>query len=807
AGRIDAFAAVTAAASLVAPLVADFEASAVVIAEGGTVDYTDLTTGTPTTWAWTFEGGTPSASTEQNPTAITYNTAGVYAVSLTAGDGTNEDTETKTYYILVGQSGSVAESGWIEQNTHFTSPYRGVFQTEIVDQNTAWVLTYDGSGGSITRDFARTTDAGATWIPDTIEVATNFAPGDLSAVDGLNAWVAVYDVNGGGGIYKTSDGGANWVHQASAAFDGASSFANVVHMFDVNNGYCMGDPNGGEFEIYTTSDGGENWVLLDGANIPNPETDEMGWTGVADAIGDIAWFGTNTGRIFKTTDRGLTWNVYETGQANVSTISFADESNGVAICQVTNATTGTIESWTMIKTANGGQTWTEIAVADQYLSDVSAVPGSVGMYVGTKISQTAEANFSAYSLDFGTTWTMIDDSVQYTNVAMFSETCGWAGGFNWDENNGGIYKWIGLAPSDEPYFTSSPSLSVTEFEEYTYNVVAEDPNDLSLTITAPVKPTWLNITDNGDGTATFTGTAPEIVGQSENFSVTLNASNGTYDADQSFVITVVTSNTAPEFTSDPILTNIQYIPYVYNVTATDPEGDDLTITADILPSWASFVDNGDGTGTVTGTPTSTSFLGFQIKLTVSDGMFTDVQDFRVQVTANSAPEFTSEPTLTHVQNTLYTYNITAIDDEGETLVITAPTLPSWASLVDNGDGTAVLSGTPTEANSPGYNIVLSVTDGNGTDTQDFMLEVTPNGIEDFGYGTIAVYPNPASNQITVTNCQGSNYEILDVMGRTLMMGQISSSEEIISHDAFETGNFIVKMVNNENIYTVKVVKL
>jgi PKD repeat protein len=466
AGRIDAFAAVTAAAALNAPLVADFEASAVVIAEGGTVNYTDLTTGTPTTWAWTFEGGTPSASTEQNPAAITYNTAGVYAVSLTAGDGTNEDTETKTYYILVGQSGSIAESGWIEQNTHFTSPYRGVFQTEIVDENTAWILTYDGSGGSITRDFARTTNAGLTWTPDTIEVATNYAPGDISAIDGLNAWVAVYDVNGGGGIYKTSDGGATWVHQASAAFNQSSSFANCINMFNANEGYCMGDPANGEFEIYRTTDGGENWVLIDAANIPNPQSGEMGWTGVDYAIGDIAWFGTNKGRIYKSLDKGATWTAYTTGQANVSSISFADASNGVAICQVNNATTGVIESWKMVKTVDGGQTWSLIAVADQYLSDVSAVPGKVGMYVGTKISQTAEGNYSAYSLDFGTTWTMIDDSVQYTNVAMFSETCGWAGGFNWDVNSGGIYKWIGFAPSDEPYFISSPALSVAEFEVY-----------------------------------------------------------------------------------------------------------------------------------------------------------------------------------------------------------------------------------------------------------------------------------------------------------------------------------------------------
>ena len=124
---------------------------------------------------------------------------------------------------------------------------------------------------------------------------------------------------------------------------------------------------------------------------------DMGWTGVDYGLGDFAWFGTNTGRVFKSNDKGATWTVYDSGQDNISSLSFADENNGVAICQVVNSTSGAVDSWTMIKTADGGQTWTEIAVADQYLSDVSAVPGEVGMFVGTKISQTAGSNFSAYS--------------------------------------------------------------------------------------------------------------------------------------------------------------------------------------------------------------------------------------------------------------------------------------------------------------------------------------------------------------------------------------------------------------------------
>jgi PKD repeat protein len=83
-------------------LTTDFVANVTAIPVGGTVDFTDLTSGTPTTWSWTFTGGTPGTSNIQNPLAIQYNTAGIYTVSLTASDGTNTDTETKTGYIIVG---------------------------------------------------------------------------------------------------------------------------------------------------------------------------------------------------------------------------------------------------------------------------------------------------------------------------------------------------------------------------------------------------------------------------------------------------------------------------------------------------------------------------------------------------------------------------------------------------------------------------------------------------------------------------------------------------------------------------------
>jgi hypothetical protein len=81
-------------------VMADFIADVTEITEGGTVHFTDLSTGGITTWNWTFEGGTPQFSTIQNPTVV-YNVPGVYDVSLAVSNGINSNTIVKPNYITV----------------------------------------------------------------------------------------------------------------------------------------------------------------------------------------------------------------------------------------------------------------------------------------------------------------------------------------------------------------------------------------------------------------------------------------------------------------------------------------------------------------------------------------------------------------------------------------------------------------------------------------------------------------------------------------------------------------------------------
>ncbi|MBN2172894.1 MAG: PKD domain-containing protein [Bacteroidales bacterium] len=80
---------------------ASFSADNTSVCSGSSVTFTDNSSGPPTTWNWSFPGGTPSSASGQGPHNITYNTPGTYNVSLTVGDGVDTDTETKTGYITV----------------------------------------------------------------------------------------------------------------------------------------------------------------------------------------------------------------------------------------------------------------------------------------------------------------------------------------------------------------------------------------------------------------------------------------------------------------------------------------------------------------------------------------------------------------------------------------------------------------------------------------------------------------------------------------------------------------------------------
>jgi PKD repeat protein len=116
-----------------------------------TVNFTDQSTGTPTSWSWSFPGGTPSTSTLQNPTVV-YNTPGTYSVTLTATNSTSNDSQTQTNYITVTAI-----------TTGLTLPFAETFESNSFTTNN-WTIVNG--------------DAADTW---TIVTTTGTTPGTKSA--------------------------------------------------------------------------------------------------------------------------------------------------------------------------------------------------------------------------------------------------------------------------------------------------------------------------------------------------------------------------------------------------------------------------------------------------------------------------------------------------------------------------------------------------------------------------------------------------------------------------------------------------
>lgn len=82
---------------------ADFTANNTTVFTGGFVLFSDASLNLPVSWEWTFEGGEPASSTEQNPN-VAYNSAGTYSVKLKVSNEAGQDSIVKNSYITVTEN-------------------------------------------------------------------------------------------------------------------------------------------------------------------------------------------------------------------------------------------------------------------------------------------------------------------------------------------------------------------------------------------------------------------------------------------------------------------------------------------------------------------------------------------------------------------------------------------------------------------------------------------------------------------------------------------------------------------------------
>ncbi len=221
-------------------------------------------------------------------------------------------------------------SFWVRSNVPQVSVYGRVDDVDFVDRSVGWAVATDSAWVGDTAKIARSNDGGLTWNLQFGLPGDSYGEG-IEAIDVERAFAIFTRAGQGGLVYRTTDGGANWINVSPSA---ASHFG--LDFVDANRGWLAGGL------IYRTIDGGNSWQqqyapLYTVADISfcDPDT---GWA--------VGWYGT----LLHTTNGGVTWSEQSAGTG--TSVTF------LAVQAITPE-----RAWIaggegfIARTDNGGQTW------------------------------------------------------------------------------------------------------------------------------------------------------------------------------------------------------------------------------------------------------------------------------------------------------------------------------------------------------------------------------------------------------------------------------------------------------------------
>ncbi|MEM8982732.1 MAG: putative Ig domain-containing protein [Pseudomonadota bacterium] len=264
-----------------------------------------------------------------------------------------------------------------------------------------------------------------------------------------------------------------------------------------------------------------------------------------------------------------------------------------------------------------------------------------------------------------------------------------------------------------PTITGTPPRTVDAGSLYSFAPLATDADNDALRFSVVNPPSW----------ASFDSTTGRLSGTPENRhagtydGIRINVTDGT-DAARlpRFSITVVgvtPPNSPPVISGVPASSVTVGAPYLFQPSASDPDGDSLQFSIVNAPRWASFDTR---TGRLSGVPSAADVgTAANIVIQVSDGTaLASLGPFAVTAVErpNAAPTIIGAPPTSATVGMTYTFQPSATDADNDALTFSIANRPSWATF-DTSSGR--LSGTPGDNDvGTASNIRISVSDGKDT---------------------------------------------------------------------------------------------
>jgi len=302
--------------------------------------------------------------------------------------------------------------GGISWTVQYSKPDYSFVSVFFIDNQTGWVVGWS--------EVLKTTDGGQNWI---LQELPNPLGLDVESVFFLNqdtGWIAgSYKT-----IYYTEDGGENWDIQHPYELYG-HYFLFDIEFYDNMNGCAVGGKlmSSDTGFIMKTNNGGQDWTEL---ILTNAEE----FIKLQYITAEIIWACDRAGKLFKSIDGGVNWDIHEDSFNNLNDMYFFDESNALTISS----------GFRVHKTDDAWQSWNTILLG--YFGDMSKfsfADDQLGLGVGNESLLKTE--------DGGESWNRLNE--KFTDIDFFNEDIGYViqlgpninpkktidGGYTWEEIN------------------------------------------------------------------------------------------------------------------------------------------------------------------------------------------------------------------------------------------------------------------------------------------------------------------------------------------------------------------------------------
>ena len=242
-------------------------------------------------------------------------------------------------------------------------------------------------------------------------------------------------------------------------------------------------------------------------------------------------------------------------------------------------------------------------------------------------------------------------------------------------------------------------------------LLATDVDDDAITFSSPNLPAFATIIDNGDGTGTLK-LSPGSLDAGVYSGVIIEACDATECANETITITV--NDDPPVLDSIGDQTVEKDVTTPVSLSASDPDGDGITFSSPDLPAFATIIDNGDGTATLSLAPVDgDEGIYPAVIIEACDDTNPILCDSEtITITVNDDPPVLDPiGNQTVIEGTTTDVSLIATDpDTGEGIIFSGISLPAFATIIDNGDGTGILRLSPVIGDAGAYGVDILACD-------------------------------------------------------------------------------------------------